>query len=120
MVSNADFVAQFEPLSIEVSAPEIDEWFSMDGAGYEHLDEQGIVDLVNQQDETDEAVSEDVVAEVRKCPVSNAEAMILLDKCLTWLRWQPEASLANTSTLVQLRDQYVYHRIHSICVQSQI
>ena len=63
MVSNADFVAQFESLIIEVSAPEIDEWFSMDGAGYEHLDEQGIVDLVNQQvsvnqqDETDEAVS---------------------------------------------------------------
>ena len=48
MVSN-DFVAQFESLSIEISAPEIDEWFSMDGAGYEHLDEQGIVDLVNQQ-----------------------------------------------------------------------
>ena len=75
----------------------------------EHLDEQGIVDLANQEDETDEAESEDeddtnVVAEVHKCPVSNAEAMNMLDKCLTWLRWQPEASLANTSSLVQLRE----------------
>ena len=109
MVSSADFVAQFESLSIEVSAPEVDEWFSMDGAGYEHLDEQWIVDLLNQQDEMDEAVSEDeddtnVVAEVRKCPVLNAEAMNMLDRCLTWLCWQPEASLANTSTLVQLRE----------------
>ena len=51
-----------------------------------------------------------VVAEVRKCPVSNAEAMNMLDKCLTWLRWQPEASLANTSTLVQLREMAAVKR----------
>ena len=45
-----------------------------------------------------------LVSEVHKCPVSNVDAMDMFDKCLTWLRWQPEASLSNTAILVQMRE----------------
>ena len=30
--------------------------------------------------------------------------MRMFDQCLTWLRFQPEATVSNTSTLVQLRE----------------
>ena len=92
-----------------MSSAHIDEWFSLDGPGYEHLDEHGIVDMVNNYDNDNEVDSDnedeiDLVSEVHKCPVSNVDAMDMFDKCLTWLRWQPEASLSNTAILVQMRE----------------
>ena len=57
-VLNDDFVEQFAALNIELTTSDIDGWFHADGPGYEHLDEQGIVDLVsavegNECDEED-------------------------------------------------------------------
>ena len=92
---------------MEVSSKEIDDWFSMDGPGYEHLDDNGIVDLIVNADVAEPDSDEEPEAlqkEPMKCPVSNAEAMEMFDKCLLWLRWQEEASVANTATLVQLRE----------------
>ncbi|XP_063588912.1 jerky protein homolog-like [Penaeus indicus] len=105
MIENADFVAQFVSL----------------------------VALINQQDELEEAESadevEEIAGDIRKCPIANGEAMNMLDKCLTWLCWQPEASLSNTCTLVQLREMaarkqvpisanVLIDRVHGSCCQS--
>ena len=41
-----DFVDDFNELDIEVSEDDVAAWFNEDGPGYEHLHDQGIVDLI--------------------------------------------------------------------------
>ena len=72
------------------------------------MDEQGIVDLVlvaegNECDEEEDA-DENTQHSTQKAQRSfyRTEAMQMFDRCLTWLRIQPEASVSNTSTLVRL------------------
>ena len=43
---NDNFVEKFAALNIVLEPSDIDRWFQNDGPGYEHLDTQGIVDLV--------------------------------------------------------------------------
>ena len=108
-VLNDEFVEQFAALNIELTTSDINGWFQADGPGYEHMDEQGIVDLVSaaedekrdEEEDTDKNTGHSTQKE--KCPVSHAEAMRMFDRCLTWLRFQSEASVSNTSTLVRLR-----------------
>ena len=82
-----------------------------DGPGYEHIDNQGIVDLfmAPAEDIRDEEEDTDENAELsnqkEQCPVSHAEAMRMFDHCLTWLRFQREATVANTLALVELRER---------------
>ena len=103
---NEEFVEQFAALNIVLGPSDIDGWFQNDGLGYEHMDEQGIVDLVTAPEEDIPNEEEDENAELASqkehCPVSHAEAMQMHDECLTWLRFQPEATASNTSTLVRL------------------
>ena len=66
------------------------------------MDEQGIVDLVSAAEDKDENTG--ISTQKEKCPVLHAEAMRMFDRCLTWLRFQSEASVSNTSTLVRLRE----------------
>ena len=104
--TNDEFVAQFSRLSMEVTSQEISAWFNSDGPGYEHLNEQGIVELLTA-DPNEECDEEDGAPEPDhsvNCPISHMSAMKMFDDCLTWLRHQPEATLANTSTLVALRE----------------
>ena len=78
----------FDSLNINVTSSDVEAWFQGDGPGYEHLNGQGIIELVtaagddNQQsDEEDEDGDSN---EVHQVPVvSNAEAMECLDKVLT-------------------------------------
>ena len=97
---------KFEELNIIVSGDDIDSWFAADGPGNKHLDENGIVELINSEDagynDEEEDNSEADIAP--PCTVSKAEAMSMFDKCLTWLRHQPQATVANNSTLAFLRE----------------
>ena len=103
-----EFVNDFAELNIVVGEEDEARWFAADGLGYERLNEEGIVELVNAAaDDGEESGEEDLVLEDRNssiCPVSHAEAMQMFDGCSTWLRAQPEASVENTSTLVMLRE----------------
>ena len=56
----------------------------------------------NEEEDTDKNTEHSTQKE--KCPVSHAEAMQMFDRCLTWLRFQSEASISNTSTLVRFRE----------------
>ena len=99
---NEQFVNAFAALNIIVSGNDIDRWLAEDGPGYEHLDVNGIVDMMNSEDpdgiEEEEEISEDDISQ--PCPVSHKEAMAMFEKCVIWLRHQPEATVGNTSTLV--------------------
>ena len=44
---------QFAALNIELAPSDVDRWFQADGPGYEHVDEQEIVDLVSAEGEED-------------------------------------------------------------------
>ena len=103
---NNDFVVQFAALNTELTTSDIDGWFHADGPGYKHLDEQEIVDfLVAERNECDEEEDADKntqhLTQKVQCPFSRAEAMQMFDRCLTWLRIQPEATVSNTSSLVR-------------------
>ena len=80
---------------------DIDSWLAEDGPGYEHLDDNGIVDMMNSEDPDDideeEEISKDYISQ--SCPVSHKEAMAMFEKCLISLRHQPEGTVGNTSTL---------------------
>ena len=106
---NDDFVEQFAALNIELTTSDIDGWFHADGPGNEYLDEQGIVDLVSVAEwnecDKEENADKNTQHSMQKaqCSFSCAEAMQMFDHCLTRLRIQPEATVSNTPTLVQLR-----------------
>ena len=108
-----------------MTTSDIDGWFHADWPGYEHLDEQGIVDLVsvaegNKCDEEEDA-DENTQHSTQKaqCSFSRAEAMQMYDHCLTWLRIQPEATVSNTSTLVRL-SEFAAEKRESFRKQSKI
>ena len=99
---NEQFVNAFAVLNIIVSGDDIDSWLAEDGPDYEHVSDNGIVDMMNSEDPDDiddeEEISEDDISQ--PCPVSPKEAMAMFEKW--WLRHQPEATVGNTSTLVTL------------------
>ena len=76
---NEQFVNAFAALSIIVSGDDIDTWLAENGPGYEHLDNNGIVDMMNSEDpdiDEKEEISEDDISQ--PCPVSHKEAMACL------------------------------------------
>ena len=103
---NEQLVNAFAALNIIVSGDDVDSWLAEDSPGYKHLDVNGIVDMMNSEDPDDideeEEITEDDISQ--PCPVSPKEAMAMFEKCLIWLRHQPEATVGNTSTLVTLRE----------------
>ena len=102
---NEQFVYAFPALNIILSGDDIDSWLAEDGPGYEHLDDNGIVDMMNSEDPDDideEEISEDDIS--RPCPISHKDAMAMFEKCLIRLRRQREATVGNTSTLVTLQE----------------
>ena len=74
-VLNNEFVEQFAALNIELTTSDIDGWFQADGPVYEHMDKQGIVDLVSaaedeecdEEEDTDENTGH--LTQKEKCPV---------------------------------------------------
>ena len=90
-VSNDDFVKQFEELNIDIATSDIDAWFQTDGPGYEHMDDQSIIDLVSSDDgemiyeDEEEADDLETTEQQLKCSVSHAEAFQMFDQCLIWL-----------------------------------
>ena len=58
-----DFVDDFNELHIEVSEDDVAAWFNEDGPGYEHLHDQGIVDLIINPPAADDSDDECVLAE---------------------------------------------------------
>ena len=124
-VLNNEFVEQFAALNIELTTSDIDGWFQADGPVYEHMDKQGIVDLVSaaedeecdEEEDTDENTAH--LTQKEKCPVSHAEAMRMFNRCPMWLRFQSEASVSSTSTLVRLCELAAEKR-QSACKQIKI
>ena len=102
-----EFVQQFARLNITFTEDDIQRWMSCDGPGYEHMDEQGIVELVTGDNEKEAVgVVEDEIgiSEFSKCPFTHAEAMQIMDDYLAYYRCQPEATPEDVSKLIQFRE----------------
>ena len=80
---------------------DVSEWLEVDrdDLGYELLDDDGIISYVS--DTPDDSMESDEETNVPTLPVvSHRDAMEMLDKCLTWLHVQPEATSYNTNVLL--------------------
>ena len=53
VVSNNEFVQQFSRVNITLTDDDIQNWMCCDSPGYEHMDEQGTVALISEDDEKD-------------------------------------------------------------------
>ena len=111
-VNNPTSIAtDLSSLGNNVTADDIIQCELEDDGGYERMDDDAIVDLVQQHssgraeesndddDEADEEEEEVVVC----CPVSNGQAMEAFNIRLTWWRHQRESSPWNLTTLTMLR-----------------
>ena len=110
-ILDANFVKLFSEISIELTESDIAEWFNEDGPGYQHLNDQGIVELVQDpigvatDEEEDDVEHDNEPSSSHSEPVvSNAEAFHHFEKGLVWLGSMSDASPSSISTLVQLRD----------------
>eukprot|EP00794_Sanderia_malayensis_P001923 gene1923-2180_t len=81
-------------------------WFENDGPGYEHLDDERIIGYVSRPDDAAmEDEDDDEIEMVEpECPVTNQMAMDAFETCLTWVRFQSEATAVNTTMLLQLHE----------------
>ena len=98
---------QFAKLNILFTEDDIQRWMSCDGPGYEHMDEQGIVELVTWDNEKEAVgVVEDEIgiSEFSKCPFSHAEAMQKMDDYLPYYRYQPVATSEDVTKLIHFRE----------------
>lgn len=87
--SNTELADRFQSLGYEIEE-DVQNWIDSDDPGYEHLSNEQIVEQVQQShtayDGASESEEEDDTTESPPCPISNAEAIIMLDKSLTWLQ----------------------------------
>ena len=116
---DSEFVEDFRRLGEDLAERNIAEWLESDSqdSGYEHLDDDAIVDLVLSSDleGTGQPDSDDdEPAHETPCPISHKDATVMFDKCLTWLQYQPEASTYNTSVLISLKDIAAQKRFSSL------
>ena len=101
-----DFVEQFAELNISIGREEIQQWMKSGGPGYEHLNDEGIIEIVLGNDEglVDDDGDQVEDSDHSICPISNAEAMEIWERGLTWLRFQTEATPSKVATVIQLRE----------------
>jgi len=100
----------FTQIGLELTEEDVSEWLEVDhnDKGYDHLDDDRIVSYVLAQSDAhashppDECEESDEESDVPILPVvSHRNAMEMLDKCLTWLHAQPEAT---SSVLLLLKE----------------
>ena len=112
-LSNSEFVPDLLSLiSAVVQEANVEEWLSSDDLGYQHLDDEQIVTMVNelngdqQEHDTYSSESEDevTITSISTCPVSNKEAVQLFEKCIVWLQHQSESTVYSTTLLMSLKD----------------
>lgn len=103
---DTEIISMLSELGPDISASDLDEWFADDGPGYEHLNDQNIVEYVSvPEDGAAEIVSDEEEMPVKEdCPVSHKAALEAFDKCLTWLRHQNESTRSSTALLLSLRE----------------
>ena len=108
-----EFQCLFQELGLNIDPNELSEWLSSDwnDTGYETLTDTEICDLatgpqIDSEDDSDQ--------EEQQCPVSHSEAAKMLEKCLTWLEHQEEASVYSTSVLRELHSLASENRFNSM------
>jgi len=75
-----------------------------------------ICEVIQQENagEDDVDQDDDDKSGVEGCPITHGAAADMLDKCLKWLEFQPEANLYNLTTLRELRSLAVKKRLDTM------
>ena len=84
---------------------DISTWLNSDrnDPGFQIMSEDEICDYVSSEVDHQEDEDDSETALHNTCPITNSQAAHMLEKCLTWLEYQPEAKEYNVCTLRQLR-----------------
>ena len=107
----SDFIQKFSEIRLGMTSVDIANWMNSVGPGYEHLSDQGFVDIVlDTEQEADEDIEDIDHLQPDKCLISNASAMEMFDGCLTWMRYQPWATAFGTASLFQYREMVAEQR----------
>ena len=108
-----EFIADSAALNFQLSA--VSEWLQADlgDPGVQIFSDDEICemarsDTADEIEEDDEEAGEDTGS---SCPISHSEAAIMLERCLTWLEYQSEASVYKTSMLRELRSMAIRKRV---------
>ena len=117
----SDFQYIFGELGMNLDAGNITDWLECDlnDSGVQVYSDQEICDLVLQtgdsptdgDDEDEEEPCEDIE---EKCSVSNSTAAYMFEQCLSWLEFQPEASVHSTTLLRELHSLAATKRMDSL------
>ena len=75
-----------------------------DGPGYQHMDKQGIVDLIMNNEEEDEEEDEQDSCAQEAIRVSVAEALKSIESFMLWYQTQPEATPSFISNIIDFRE----------------
>ena len=84
---------------------EISTWLNSDrnDPGFQIMSDDEICDYVTSEADHQDKDEYDSEEQHNVCPIRNSHASHMLEKCLTWLEYQPEANEYNVCTLRQLR-----------------
>ena len=114
------FATDLSSLGYNVTADDIIQCELEDDGGYERMDDDAIVDLVQQHssgraeesnDDDGKEEEEEEEEVVVRCPVSNGQAMEAFNLCLTWLRHKRDSSPCILTTLTTLQDLAASKRV---------
>ena len=106
------FLTDFQQMGQDLTEQDIRDWLwaDRDDLGYEHLDDDGLVnhvagssnDEVDGDDESDDGDPSEI--STTEPAISHRDAVEMFDKCITWLQCQPEAMPHHTSVLLSLKE----------------
>lgn len=101
-----EFQELFKEIGYDMDANELVEWLQSDAndSGVQVYTDNEICELVIQPNPEEDKKAEDSEQEDEEgsCPISNSRAAHMFEQCLSWLEYQPEATVYNTSMLLEL------------------
>ena len=94
----------------QIGEDDVSDWLEQDrnDQGFKVYTDDEICEVIQQEnavtgeDDVDQDDDDDDENTVERCPISHRAAADMLDKCLKWLEFQPEANLYNLTTLGEL------------------
>ena len=94
----------------QIGEDDVSDWLEQDrnDQGFKVYTDDEICEVIQQEnavtgeDNVDQDDDDDDENTVERCPISHGTAANMLDKCLKWLEFQPEANLYNLTTLREL------------------
>jgi len=97
----SEFISGFQELGFTIDDNELDFWLRSDNnnPGFQIMTDEDIWYHCFSESPQSEKEEEEELKKSYSCLVTHSRAAHMFDECLTWLKCQPEATIANTAML---------------------